>query len=47
MERPQIWDREHGLHISRVSNSVLNKEFKAIDKECQYSFEDLAAVKNT
>jgi hypothetical protein len=46
MERPQIWDPESGLHISRVNNDVLNKEFKAMDKECQYSFEDLAAVKN-
>ena len=47
MERPQILDGEYGLHISGVNNSILNKEFKAIDKECQYSFEDLAAMKTT
>jgi hypothetical protein len=46
MERPQIWDGEHGRHTLRVNNSILNREFKAIDRECQYSFEDLAAVKN-
>jgi len=46
MERPQIWDGENGLHISRVNNSILHKEFKAIDIECQYSFEDLSAAKN-
>jgi hypothetical protein len=46
MERPQFCDGEHGLHISRVNNGVLNKEFKATDKKYQHSFEDLAAVKN-
>jgi len=46
MERPQILGGEHSLRIPRVSNRTLSQEFKAIDKECQCSFEDLAAVKN-
>jgi hypothetical protein len=32
---------ENMASTSKVKNSVLNKEFKATDKECLYSFEDL------
>ena len=39
-------DGEHGLRISRVYNRILHKVFTATDKEFQYSYEDLAAVKN-